>query len=73
MPPTPTSRTSEIAAAAKNGEPVEIPVTFGAVVVAYNLKGLSAPLKMTPDIVANLFLGKIAKWNDPRSPRRTRA
>ena len=56
---------SEIQAAAANGEPVEIPVTFGAVVVAYNLKGLAAPIKMTPDVVANLFLGKITKWNDP--------
>ena len=55
---------SEIAAAAAKGEPVEIPVTFGAVVVAYNLKGLGAPLRMTPEIVAGLFLGKIVKWND---------
>ncbi len=52
---------SEIAAAAKNGEPVEIPVTFGAVVVAYNLKGLSAPLKMTADIIAGIFDGKITE------------
>jgi len=56
---------SEIQAAAANGEPVEIPVTFGAVVVAYNLQGLSAPIQMTPDIVAGIFLGKITKWNDP--------
>jgi phosphate transport system substrate-binding protein len=56
---------SEIAAAAKNGEPVEIPVAFGAVVVAYNLKGLSAPLKMTADMIAGIFDGKIKKWNDP--------
>lgn len=56
---------SEIAAAAANGEPVEIPATFGAVVVAYNLKGLSAPLKMTPDVIASIFDGKITKWNDP--------
>ncbi len=55
---------AEITAAAAKGEPVEVPVTFGAVVVAYNLKGLSAPLKMTPEIVAGLFLGKITKWND---------
>ena len=55
---------SEIQAAAANGEPVEIPVTFGAVVVAYNLPGLAAPLKMGPDIIANVFLGKITKWND---------
>jgi phosphate transport system substrate-binding protein len=56
---------SDMAAAAANGTPVEIPVTFGAVVVAYNLSGLSAPLKMTPDVVAGIFLGKITKWNDP--------
>ena len=55
---------SEIQAAAANGEPVEIPATFGAVVVAYNLKGLSAPIQMTPDILAGIFLGTITKWND---------
>jgi phosphate transport system substrate-binding protein len=56
---------AEIAAAAGNGEAVEIPMTFGAVVVAYNLKGLAAPLKMTPDIIAGIFDGKITSWNDP--------
>ena len=55
---------SEIQAAAANGEAVEIPATFGAVVVAYNLKGLAAPLKMTPQIIAGIFDGKITKWND---------
>ena len=56
---------SEIQAAAGNGEPVEIPATFGAVVVAYNLPGLAASLKMTPDIIAGLFDGRITTWNDP--------
>jgi len=56
---------SEIAAAAANGAPVEIPTTFAAVVVAYNLTGLSGAIKMTPDIIANIFLGKIITWNDP--------
>ena len=56
---------SEITAAAAKGEPVEIPVTFGAVVVAYNLKGLSAPIKMDADVVAGIFDGKITSWNDP--------
>ena len=56
---------SEIATAAANGAPIEIPTTFGAVVVAYNLTGLSGALKMTPDIIANIFLGKITAWNDP--------
>ncbi len=56
---------SEMAAAASNGQPVEIPVTFGAVVVAYNLKGLSAPLKLNAATIAGLFDGKITSWNDP--------
>jgi phosphate transport system substrate-binding protein len=56
---------SEIQAAAANGEPVEIPVAFGAVVIAYNLKGLAAPLKMTADIIAGIFDGQIKSWNDP--------
>jgi ABC-type phosphate transport system substrate-binding protein len=62
---------SEIAAATK-GTPVEIPVTFGAVVIAYNLKGLSAPLQMTPDIIANIFRHDHEMDYDPwRSPPRT--
>jgi phosphate transport system substrate-binding protein len=55
---------SDIQAAAKNGDAVEIPVTFGAVVVAYNLKGLTAPIKMNADVIAGLFDGKITAWND---------
>jgi phosphate transport system substrate-binding protein len=56
---------SEIQSAAANGEAVEIPATFGAVVVAYNLKGLSAPLKMTAAVIAGIFDGSITTWNDP--------
>jgi phosphate transport system substrate-binding protein len=56
---------AEIAAAAGNGQAVEIPITFGAVVVAYNLKGLAAPLKMTADVIAGIFDGKITSWDDP--------
>ena len=56
---------ADMAVAAANGAPIEVPTTFGAVVVAYNLTGLSAPIKMTPDIIAGIFLGKIATWNDP--------
>lgn len=45
---------------------VHIPMTLGAVVVAYNLDALSAPLKLTPETVAGIFLGEIEKWNDPK-------
>ena len=44
---------------------VHIPMVAGAAVITYNLPG-SAELKMTPDIVADIFLGKIKRWNDGR-------
>ena len=42
-----------------------IPTVLGAVVATYNLPG-SPTLKFTPDVLADIFLGKITKWNDPR-------
>ena len=45
---------------------LHIPTVMGAVVVTYNVKGLGKGLKLTPDILADIFLGKITKWNDSR-------
>src|SRR6267143_1722350 len=45
---------------------VHIPTVLGAVVITYNLQGLSKPLRFSPDVIADIFLGKISKWNDPR-------
>ena len=45
---------------------VHIPTTLGAVVVTYNLEGVSSPLKLTSDVLADIYLGKITKWNDKR-------
>jgi phosphate transport system substrate-binding protein len=50
------------------GEPaplVHIPMVAGAVVITYNLPG-NPTLRLTPDVVADIFLGKITRWNDPR-------
>jgi phosphate transport system substrate-binding protein len=44
---------------------IHIPTVLGAVVATYNLPG-APTLKFTPDVVADIFLGKITKWNDPR-------
>lgn len=44
---------------------LHVPVVMGAVVVSYNLK-LSAPLKLTGPVVAEIFDGRIKKWNDPK-------
>jgi phosphate transport system substrate-binding protein len=52
---------------AKIGVPVlHIPQASGAVVVTYNLPGDNNNISLTPDIIADIFLGKIKTWNDPR-------
>lgn len=48
------------------GEILHIPTVLGAVVITYNLTGVSQPLRFTPDVIADIFLGKIKKWSDPR-------
>ena len=48
------------------GPVMHFPTVLGAVVVAYNLPGLSAPLKLSGDVVADIFAGKVKKWNDAR-------
>jgi len=42
---------------------VHIPMVSGSVVLAYNLPGVSN-LKLTPEILSGIFLGKINKWNN---------
>jgi phosphate transport system substrate-binding protein len=41
------------------------PTVLGAVVPAYNIPGVSGEVKFTPEVLAGIFLGKIANWNDP--------
>lgn len=43
---------------------LHIPTVAGAVVVTYNVPGLSG-LKMSGQLLGEIFLGKIKKWNDP--------
>jgi phosphate transport system substrate-binding protein len=43
---------------------LHIPTVLGAVVPAYNVPGVTE-VKFTPDVLANIFLGKITSWNDP--------
>jgi len=47
------------------GEILHIPTVLGADVVTYNLPGIQADLKFTPEAIAGVFLGTIKKWNDP--------
>jgi phosphate transport system substrate-binding protein len=53
--------------AQKMGVPVlHIPMCSGAVVISYNLADVKDTLKLNPEILADIFLGKITKWNDAK-------
>jgi phosphate transport system substrate-binding protein len=43
---------------------LHIPTVLGAVVPTYNIPGVTEELKFTPELLANIFLGKITSWND---------
>lgn len=54
-------------ARSKQGTSVlHIPTVLGAVVVTYNVPGVGQGLKLTPEVVAGIFLGDITMWNDPK-------
>jgi phosphate transport system substrate-binding protein len=57
--------TPEDLATFKKGKPVQIPTAFGAITVAYNLDGVKKGLKLDGATIADIFLGKIKKWDDP--------
>ncbi len=48
------------------GPILHFPTVLGAVVITYNLPEIKSPLKLTGDVIARLFAGKITKWNDSR-------
>ena len=43
-----------------------IPTTAGAIVLAYNLPDMEGKLKLSREVYADIFTGKIREWNDPR-------
>ncbi len=54
-------------AAEKQGtEILHIPTVMGAVVLTYNIPGVGQGLKLSPDVLAAIYLGEIVNWNDPK-------
>lgn len=50
----------------KHGFPIlHFPTVLGGVVPTYNIPGVKAELKFTPEALAGIYLGTITKWNDP--------
>jgi phosphate transport system substrate-binding protein len=58
--------TKEIDALGGASKIVQIPSTAGGVVPAYNLPGINAEVKFSGEVLADIYLGKIKKWNDPK-------
>jgi len=48
------------------GPILHLPTAIGAVSVVYNIQGVGSGLKLTQDVLAGIFLGKITRWNDPK-------
>jgi phosphate transport system substrate-binding protein len=47
------------------GKLLHLPTVLGAVVPIYNVPGVSQELLFDGPVLANIFLGKVTKWNDP--------
>lgn len=48
-----------------NGKVIHAPTVIGCLPVIYNVPGIGSGLKLTPGTLADIFMGKITKWNDP--------
>src|SRR5258705_2634247 len=46
------------------GELLHVPTVLGAVVVTYNVASIAQPLNLSPEVIADIFLGKIKKCDD---------
>src|SRR3954467_10767766 len=51
------------------GKILHFPTVLGAVVPVYNIPNVKAELKFSGQVLADIFLGKITKWNDPAIAR----
>ncbi len=50
----------------KGGPVLHFPTVMGAVVMTYNVPGINRPLNLSGDVIADIYSGKITKWNDAR-------
>ena len=57
---------TDSAITAISGNVLHIPTVLGSVVPVYQVPGVTARLKFTPDVLAGIFLGQITRWNDSR-------
>lgn len=53
-------------AAAKGGPVMHVPTVIGAVAITYNLPEVTTPLKLSGELLADIYLNRVRKWNDSR-------
>jgi phosphate transport system substrate-binding protein len=58
--------TDDEMARATGGPILHFPSVLGGVVVGYHLPDVSQQLRFTPELIADIFLGKVTRWNDPK-------
>ena len=51
---------------AKAPTTLHLPTVIGSVAITYNLPSVKQPIRLSGPVVADVFLGTITKWNDPR-------
>lgn len=51
------------------GSVLQLPVALGGEAITYNVAGLHAGLRLTRQLVVDIYLGKVTKWNDSRIAR----
>jgi len=62
----PMKDTEKAGAESQNGSPIlHIPTVFGAIVMAYNVGGISKPINFSPEVIGKIYTGQITMWNDP--------
>lgn len=62
----PMNRKQLDVALSKGGPVVHVPLVIGAVVPMYNLPGVEKPVTFSGPAIADVFMGKITRWNDPK-------
>jgi phosphate transport system substrate-binding protein len=63
---TDSPMTDEELSRARGGDVMHLPTVLGAVAVAYNLGEIGGTLRLSGDVISDIFLGRITRWDDAR-------
>jgi phosphate transport system substrate-binding protein len=64
-----TNQQLATARSSRGSDVLHFPTAIGAIVPIYNVPGVNEDLNFTPEVLADIFMGKITRWNDPQIAR----